>query len=1262
ALNAGSSGTLTTTTSTLTLTSVSGAVHLKERVAYAVVRVEGEGEGERERAAMLFACTLILSTGFSVMGVEGGVSPLADTLIVEGGIDTHGIQAWTLSARLAEGRTLTLVPSTPLSTEGEEEGEGETVADPEWDYPSACDSETHLRDALRSLSLTPETSADMVSQIVAIGGQSVCVTQIGDIGHMNCNGCRQRVLNSILTPPESVSLSLPALMATVHREQMRAVVVVASKTRGAAREAEVLGEVTTILAEAHNGRYALPSPSDSGADACPVVLSPNIQGYEGAGERAVLETVKVTLKISGMTCGACVGAVEKAILSCPLVSECAVNLPFSTAAVTLRTTESHSATDIVDTVVDIVTQCGYGASPLTPSGSMSLDGMDTGEGRRWALKCIVSLCIAGVVMTIQMAGPKYWPDSWLFYSILPGLTWAIAIQLVLACAVQFGPGWSLLKKGYKGLIHGSPTMETLFSSGSFTALAFSLLSTGVSVGTAGSVSPPVFYDTVPMLIGFISMGKALENLTKLKAGSALASLASTMPETALALPMPALALPPASVDTSLTPVEVPTSVLTPGSIVMVKAGGRVPVDGVVVSGLGSIDESALTGESVYASKAPAQGLNKVLGGSVLMEGCLYVYAERVGADTQVVGIIDTVKSMQMYKSRAQKTADRVAALFTPILLITALVVFVAWCIAVFGFMSEEAVLAIIPTADGTFPTSSLGAFFLRLAVCVRFTVSLLVAACPCALGLAVPIVLLVLPGVAARYGTLFRTGARAAEAAMRVRAVVFDKTGTLTVGRPSVVAVAVVREEGEEDGGEDAILDLLEIAAVLERQSEHSLGASIVSASDDVIGAPADVAPSFTLRDGEFETVPGRGVKGVLVREGETAAHSVTVGGVSLFEAHGTTPTERERQMSVVRLTAEGGAPEDETLALAEGAPLSLSLSTARGGMATLQDTLRCTVMAVSVDDSLKGYICVSDTVRAEAHAVVSTLSSPPSKAQKNKDVFSCYIVTGDNREAALAIAEQVGIPAHRVASQCLPSDKTAIVSFIEARGRLPDASELERERERQEREKEEKRVAEMEVANPAETEEGEREVDDDKAEWEREKQRDAARLAAGGTPVLFIGDGINDAPCLAMSSMGVAVGSGTDLACQSADAVLMGKTHPLEGVPVVLDLSRELKTRVNGNFIWAAVYNAILLPVASGLLYPLGVPIISPVFASLAMSMSSVSVVLASLTLNWYKYGGYVRKTRSQARLDRERERERGREPKEASENTPLMQSETLA
>lgn len=768
------------------------------------------------------------------------------------------------------------------------------------------------------------------------------------------------------------------------------------------------------------------------------------------GPPAIPAAGTVDLQITGMHCASCVARVEQALAAVPGVRGASVNLATERASVVLDGPLAPGR------LAEAVRQAGYGARAVSgPLADAAAERERESERRSLARRFAVAAALSVPVVVLGHLG------------MLPGLrdlpmaaqNW---IQLLFATPVQLWAGWPFLRGSWIALRRRTADMNLLVGVGTLTAYLSSLVATVVPAAVRGvGQEAHVTFDTAAVIITLILLGRLLESRARASTSQAMRRLLDLRPRTARRVRASAPAGGSADVE------EIPLDQVMPGDVLLVRPGEKVPVDGVVLDGRSSVDASMLTGESLPVEVGPGE---RVSGATLNQSGSFRMRAGRVGADSMLMQIVRLVQQAQASKAEVARLADRVAAVFVPVVIVIAIAAFVLW----FSFGPEP-----------------------RLAGALLKLVAVLIIACPCALGLATPMALIVGTGRGAELGVLIR-GADALESAGGIRAVVFDKTGTLTGGRP--VLTDVVPASGVEEGR------LLAVAAAVEQRSEHPLAAAVVRGARDrgiALAEPQD-----------FSAVAGRGVVALL------SGRTIVVG-------------------SAVLLAGQG-----------------VDLAALEPGRERLEAAGR-TVFAVAENGVALGLLAVADTLKPGAREAVATLE---------RAGLEVWMITGDNARTAQAIATQAGIAPQRVLAQVLPGEKSA-------------------------------RIAAMQAA---------------------------------GTRVAMVGDGINDAPALAQADLGIAMGGGTDIAMEASGITLV-RGDPA-GVPVALRLARRTMQVIRQNLFWAFVYNTLGIPVAAGALYVLlreGGPVgplfgwqgtLHPVFASLAMALSSVSVVSSSLRLRRFR------------------------------------------
>lgn len=504
----------------------------------------------------------------------------------------------------------------------------------------------------------------------------------------------------------------------------------------------------------------------------------------------------IDLSVTGMTCASCSGRVEKALKRVPGVLGAEVNLATSRARVIVEAGKADAAG-----LSAAIRRAGYGAEP-SPSGAPPVPPADRRE--TWAL---LASALLSAPLLLGMAGH-------MMASMASG-TWMLppAAQFLLASLVQFGLGERFYIAGFKAVRAGAGNMDLLVALG--TSAAWGLSVWNMATAPAG-VMPELYFESSAVLITFILFGKWLEARARRQTASAIAALAALRPSTA-------------RLRRDGHEVEVPIEQVLVGDEVLVRPGETLPVDGEVLEGTGSVDESMLTGESLPVERGPGE---KLAGGAILRDGALLLRTTAIGGETVLAKIVRLVEGAQASKPPIQKTVDKVAAVFVPVVLALALATLVLWLLA--GAPGETALLR---------------------------AVAVLVIACPCALGLATPAAIMAGTGAAARHGILIRD-AEALERARAVSLVAFDKTGTLTLGRPELLGLHPAPDEAESE--------ILSLAAALQASSEHPL-AEAVRRRVGALPAPAT----------DFRALPGRGVQGTV------AGRRLILGSARLLEEAG---------------------------------------------------------------------------------------------------------------------------------------------------------------------------------------------------------------------------------------------------------------------------------------------------------------------------------------------------------------------------------------
>ncbi|BDR53956.1 hypothetical protein KIMH_00670 [Bombiscardovia apis] len=686
-------------------------------------------------------------------------------------------------------------------------------------------------------------------------------------------------------------------------------------------------------------------------------------------------------------------------------------------------------------------------APLT----LSADDAESEENERdkeirsLTRRFIVALVFTLPVFTAAMFGMFIHMPAWLMSP------WT---QLVLTLPVMFYSGWPIHRVGWLALIHRAPEMNSLVTLGTATAFLYSLVVT-VAPGLLPISARNPYYEAVGTIITLMLLGQIFEARARRGTGDAIRSLIGLQPKTASVVRGGGSE--PERVE------EVPVEAVAVGDTVLVHPGEQLPVDGTVISGSSSVDESMVTGEAMPVLKEAG---STVVGATINGTGSLRYTATQVGQDTVLAQIIRLVKSAQSSKAPIQKLADKIASVFVPAVMLIAIWTFVVWWLL------------------GPAPKGVNG---------IVAAVSVLVIACPCALGLATPLSVTIGTGRGARLGVLY-SSADALQKASSIDTIVLDKTGTITVGKPELADVLAAPGFTSKQ--------VLAWAAAAEGDSEHPLARAIVSAAHTQGLALTQVSG--------FSSITGAGVE----------AHLFTSTGENANQTHEHDGTQTAVLVGNRALLAGRGIELDSH----EPAVSSAENWAAQGR----------TTVYVAADGRLAGVLAIADQVKPSSAKAIQSLK---------KRGIATLMLTGDNEGTAEAVGTQVGV--EQVVAQVRPENKAQIVKALQMQGRT----------------------------------------------------------------VAMVGDGINDAPALAQADVGFAIGTGTDVAIESADLTLV--SGDLLGAVTAIDLSAAAMRNIRQNLWFAFGYNGLGIPIAAGILYPFIGLLLNPMIAGAAMAFSSLSVVL---------------------------------------------------
>jgi Cu+-exporting ATPase len=746
-----------------------------------------------------------------------------------------------------------------------------------------------------------------------------------------------------------------------------------------------------------------------------------------------------TLDIGGMTCASCVGRVEKALGKIPGVEAATVNL--ATEQARIRTKRGSSS--LVE-IIALVKKTGYEAKASSVRGNL-----DQKETRQfWAADGL-----GRVILSFLLSTPLFLPMF-----LMPfGIHWSLSgwWQLALATPVQFILGWRFYKAGYKSLMAGAGNMDLLVALGTSAAYGLSLY-----ILFTSNHAHELYFEGSAVIICMVLLGKWLEARAKQQTSEAIRALQKLWPEHAKVLNNSLELQGNVGIDTDQYR-DLPLDQVLPGDRVLILPGERIPVDGVIILGASHVDESLLTGESEPVKKALD---SKVIGGALNGEGVLVVMAQAVGVESVLSQIIHLVEEAQTQKAPIQKLVDQVSAIFVPAVIILALI-----------------------TGIGNW------LYFDSISIAILRAVSVLVIACPCALGLATPAAIMAGTGIAARFGILVKDP-QVLELAHQLDIVAFDKTGTLTVGKPRMLALLPF------DSSRTDMDQILATAAGLQLGSEHPLAKALIDATK-AKGISA-IATSSS------KALPGIGIEGI-PSDGPFAAQTLRLQSVASLEG--------SDQHDIVLQKAQVYFEQGQTVSV-------LMNVNGEGGQV---------ISPIAV-------IAFGDELKPNAQSAVDELHALHIRT---------VMLSGDNLAAASRVGKTIGID--EIFAQIMPSNKAEIIQNLQIDS------------------------------------EGRKHF------------------------VAMVGDGVNDAPALAMADVGMAMSTGTDVAMQAAGITLMRGDPTL--VADAIDISKKTWNKIRQNLFWAFAFNTIGIPMAA-----LGY--LSPMLAGSAMALSSFCVLSNALLLKRWR------------------------------------------
>lgn len=675
-------------------------------------------------------------------------------------------------------------------------------------------------------------------------------------------------------------------------------------------------------------------------------------GYEATFSHIVEagdeDSIELKFTVTGMSCAACVGKIERAVGTLSGVTKVDVNLPLNKAHVHLQQLSKTGARD----VIECITSLGYSAEIVT--GSVDQDALSKKEVKKWKKLLLTALIFSFPATMLHMV-LGYIPavHHFLMTPVYNAINLKMLLMFLLATPVQFWVGKRYYVAAYKGLQHGMMGMDFLIIVGTSASYLYSLVSF-IGSGLNPDFHGHHFFESSAMLLTFVTLGKYMESVAKGKTADALSELAKLQPKTALLIV-------PGESDR-----EIAIELVQRGDKLRVTPGSNIPTDGIIKSGSSSCDESMLTGESMPVTKNPG---DYVFGSTINQQGTLVIESSCFGGESSTLSqICSLIEDAQLHKAPIQAYADRLASVFAPFVLGVSVLTFLTWyTLLITDTIPHQWRFELGMSAEEGHKND----FFIS----ILFAISVVVIACPCALGLATPTAVMVGCGVGAKKGILIK-GGRALELARYADTVVFDKTGTLTVGHPSVTDV-VISDRAYTPR------DLLYYGASLECVSEHVLGKSIVKTASE--------QEKLQLQEPtQVHVIPGRGIEGLVPRYQEKTAGpdvNVLVGNPEYCE---------EKKIDIgIQIRAQMHDLEMEGK----------------------------TVVCVCIDRKLIGVIALADTPRREAKAVIRHLKSIG---------LDVWLITGDNIRTASSVARIMGID--HVKAVALPGQKAAQIKALQDR------------------------------------------------------------------------------------------------------------------------------------------------------------------------------------------------------------------------------------
>ncbi len=740
---------------------------------------------------------------------------------------------------------------------------------------------------------------------------------------------------------------------------------------------------------------------------------------------------KIILSIDGMTCSACSNGLEKYLNKQKGIEEVSVNLVMANALIKYDEKQLDQ-----EKIEKFVSEAGF--KSLGVYNEKSEDRKEKSQKGKFIFFTILAI----ILMYISMGHMVGLPIPEFLNMHTNPINYTITLFILTIAFIFYG--YDILKNGYKNLIHKTPNMDTLVSIGVFSSILYSLYSMYQIFRGQHQAVENLYFESAAIVIYFIKLGRYIDKVSKDKTKDAIKKLVQITPKDAV-------------IKVNGEERKVTIDEIKHGDIVISKPGEKIAVDGEITSGKAHIDESFITGESKPVSKEIG---SKVIAGSINYDGYIEYRAEKIGKESTISEIVRLVLEATSTKAPIAKIADKVSSYFVPSVIAIAFVTLIIYLLLGNSF----------GIAIGTF-------------------VTVLVVACPCSLGLATPLAIVVSEGICAESGILVKKS-ETLENAQKIDTIVFDKTGTLTYGTLKISKIINYSNLKEEE--------LIQLVGSLESKTIHPIGKAF---TDYISEHKIKYLPVK-----QFEEISGQGIRGIIETDSnlENEKIELMLGNDKILSSNKIENNHLEDQYN---LAEQGNS-----------------------------------IIYVVKNKEVIALIGVNDIVREDTKEVIEEL---------NNRKIETIMLTGDNKETAEKIAKEIGIS--KVIAGVLPSEKANTIKNL----------------------KEENRI------------------------------------------VMMCGDGINDSPALANSDIGVSVNSGTDIAMDSSDVILINNN--LKSITKLINISKRTIKNIKQNLFWAFFYNSLMIPIAIGLLKPIGISI-NPMIASLAMVLSSFTVILNALRLKRIK------------------------------------------